>query len=63
VKDILSNQLNVTVPDMTQPGTVLLLRGKGLKKDLTYGDMHVKIGVRIPEVINEELLEAIQRLK
>jgi DnaJ-class molecular chaperone len=63
VRDILGNQLDVTVPAMTQPGVLLLLRGKGLKKDLTVGDMHVKINATIPNDINNELLEAIKNLR
>lgn len=63
VRDILGNQLDVTVPAMTQPGALLLLRGKGLKKDLTVGDMHVRINATIPKDINNELLEAIKNLR
>jgi len=60
VKDILGNQLNLSVPPRTQPGTVFRLRGRGLTKlNSVPGDMLVRVQATIPEHIPESIINAI----
>lgn len=56
--------VSVRIPEGTQPGTVLRLRGKGVK-DLrgdTYGDQFVKIDVKIPTKLSREERELYLKL-
>ena len=53
------------VPEGTQPGTTLRLKGKGVK-DLrgdTYGDQFVKIDVKIPTKLSHDEKELYMKLK
>ena len=64
VKDITGNQLNLTVPPKTQPGTTLRLRGRGLrhrKVNGIQGDLLIKIQARIPDIIDMELISMIEK--
>jgi len=62
VKDILSNNLILTVVPNTQPGTVLRLRGRGLTdRHGATGDLLVRIQAQIPKEINPELLALIEK--
>jgi molecular chaperone DnaJ len=64
VRDILGNELDVTIPARTQPGTTVRLRGRGLTdRKGTQGDLLVRLQARIPEVIDPKLLELIQRTR
>jgi molecular chaperone DnaJ len=64
IRDILGNQLNLTVPARTQPGSVLRLRGRGLKRrNGSPGDLLVKIQARIPDQIDSDLLAQIEKNK
>jgi molecular chaperone DnaJ len=64
VRDILGNELDITIPARTQPGTTVRLRGRGLtdRKGI-QGDLLVRLQARIPEVIDPELLELIQKTR
>ena len=60
VRDILNNNLNMTVPAHTQPGTVLRLKGRGLRnRSGETGDLFVRIQGRLPNTISPELLAQI----
>jgi curved DNA-binding protein len=60
VRDVLGNNLAVTVPPRTQPGTVLRLKGRGLRdKGNRTGDLLVKIQTRLPEHIDPEIINVI----
>jgi DnaJ-class molecular chaperone len=64
VRDILGNELDITIPARTQPGTTVRLRGRGLTdRKGTQGDLLVRLQARIPEVIDPELLELIQKTR
>jgi DnaJ-class molecular chaperone len=64
VRDILGNELDITIPARTQPGTNVRLRGRGLTdRKGTQGDLLVRLQARIPETIDPELLELIQRTR
>ena len=56
------NQLLVAVPPLTDNGTTLRLRGRGLRdRKGNTGDLFVKLHARLPAKITPELAEAIQQ--
>jgi DnaJ-class molecular chaperone len=62
VKDILGNALDMTIPARTQPGTTVRLRGRGLTgRDKSRGDLMVRLQARIPDQIDPELLNLIEK--
>jgi DnaJ-class molecular chaperone len=64
VRDILGNELDITIPARTQPGTTVRLRGRGLTdRKGTEGDLLVRLQARIPKIIDPELLELIQKTR
>jgi DnaJ-class molecular chaperone len=64
IRDIVGNQLSLSVPPRTQPGSTLRLRGRGLKqRNGPQGDFFVRIQAKIPDVIDEELLKMIEKVK
>jgi DnaJ-class molecular chaperone len=64
LKDILGNNLSLTVPPGTQPGTVLRLRGRGLRsRSGDIGDLLVKIQAQIPTDIPQELMDHIIQIR
>ena len=62
LKDILGNELSLTIPPRTQPGTKFRLRGRGLRsRSGGAGDIIVQLQARIPDMLSDELLEQIQK--
>jgi molecular chaperone DnaJ len=62
ILDIRGNKLELTVPQHTQPGTLLRARGRGLSdRNGQLGDMLVRLHARIPPKISPELMAAIQQ--
>lgn len=62
VRDILNQELTVTVPPMTQPGQILRCRGRGLKDRANNpGDMMIRIQAEIPKSISEDLMTLIRQ--
>jgi DnaJ-class molecular chaperone len=62
VRDILGNNLDLTIPPRTQPGTTVRLRGRGLKgRNKDFGDLMIKLQARIPDHIDPELLTLIEK--
>lgn len=60
VRDIQGNTLNMMVPAGTQPGTMLRLKGRGLRnRQGDVGDLFVRIQARLPDHIPQELLDQI----
>jgi len=58
--DLLGNRLIATVPARTQPNAVLRLKGRGLlDRSGQKGDILIKLVARIPAVISDKLLDAI----
>jgi DnaJ-class molecular chaperone len=61
LRDILGTEIAFTIPPNTQPGTVLRLRGRGLRhRNGQQGDLMVRIQARLPETIDQELLDHIR---
>ena len=62
ITDLLGNQLSLSVPAGTQPGTVLRMRERGLEqRSGPAGDLLVRIQAVIPKTIAPELLQAIEK--
>lgn len=62
----LSGQLKLKIPEGTQNGKTLRLRGKGMPhygKPDQHGDLYVKIEVTLPANLNNEEKELIQKWK
>lgn len=55
--------LKVDIPEGTQPGEVLRLRGKGMPGRRRKGDFYVKIDVEVPEELSEEQREVMDDLR
>jgi DnaJ-class molecular chaperone len=62
VRDVLGSNLSVTIPPRTQPGTILRLKGRGLRdKNGRIGDLQVKIQAQLPEYIDPEIIDVISQ--
>jgi len=62
VTNLDGNQLVVSVPPLTDNGTTLRLRGRGLRdRKGNTGDLLVKLHALLPKSISPELAEAIQQ--
>lgn len=62
IQDIQGNNLELTIPPRTQPGTLLRARNRGLPdQNGNFGDMLVRVNARIPSKISPELLSAIAK--
>jgi DnaJ-class molecular chaperone len=53
----LTGTVSMTIPPMTNSGRTFRLRGKGLPSKSGHGDLLVTMEIRLPEVVDEELME------
>lgn len=61
VKDILGNEYNLSIPSMSQPGSMLRLKGKGLaSRHTTPGDLLIRLHAKMPNKISPSLIELIK---
>jgi DnaJ-class molecular chaperone len=64
IKDLLNNQLQVTIPPRTQPGTMIRLKGRGMaSRQNPVGDLLVRVQGRIPDQIDAALLDQIEQAR
>ena len=64
IRDILGNNLSITIPPRTQPGTTFRLRERGLRqRSGPSGDLFVRIQAKIPENIPESIVDAIAQTR
>lgn len=61
----IDGQVNVKVPSRSQSGQILRLKGKGAfnPKNKKYGDIMVKLIIKVPRTDDHEALEAAQKLE
>lgn len=61
VRDVVNNRLALTIPPRTAPGTVLRLRGRGMaNRQGATGDLLVQIRAKMPDHIDQDLLDLIE---
>ena len=66
VKNIFGDELSVTIPPKTQPGTTLRVRSHGLPvkgQPQSRGDLMLKLDARLPDHIPDNLLELIRQTR
>jgi DnaJ-class molecular chaperone len=64
VKDVLNNQLQVTIPPRTQPGTMIRLKGRGMPgRQNPPGDLLVRVQGHIPDQIDDQLIAQIEQAR
>lgn len=62
LRDLLGNQLSLTIPARTQPGTIFRLKNKGITtRQAQTGDLLVRVQATIPEQIDPGLLDLIEQ--
>ena len=61
----LTGSVSVSIPQGTQPGAVLRLKGKGLPEfgNARRGELYLRIEVQLPEQLSREERELYQRLR
>jgi len=59
------SEIQVEIPEGTQPGQVLRVNGKGMpsRRGRGYGDLFIKIDVDIPDELTEEQKDALEGLR
>ena len=64
VQDILGNKITLTIPECSQPSSLLRLKGRGLRsRDGQIGDLMVRLNARVPNHIPTEMVEQIKKLQ
>ena len=63
VYDIYQQQLNISVPPKSAPGTKLRLKGHGLKSPHGTGDMFILLQARLPDDIPESIINEIKKIR
>ena len=64
IKDILNNQLQITIPPRTQPGSMIRLKGRGLNgRQQIPGDLLLRVQGRMPDSIDSSLLNLIEQAR
>jgi curved DNA-binding protein len=62
--DILGNQLTLSIPPLTQPNSLLRLKGRGLPgRQQPPGDLLVRIQARMPRSVDPKLAEMIREFR
>ena len=64
VPTLRGTEIELAVPAMTQPGTMLRVRGHGLpgRDGTSTGDMLVRIALRLPENVPDSVMAEIRRI-
>jgi len=65
VETIYNERIVLTIPHRTQPGTLMRIRGKGMRGKYAgqQGDMFVKLAAKLPQELPEELIDTLKRLR
>lgn len=60
----INETLEVTIPELTQTGTILTVKGKGVKmlNKNSYGDLFIKLNVEMPKSLDKKQKEIISNL-
>ena len=61
VQDILGNTITMVIPPLTQPGSLLRMKGRGLSdRSGRVGDLFVRLQARMPAKLDPELAKMIE---
>jgi DnaJ-class molecular chaperone len=65
VETLYGDRIVLTVPPQTQPGTLMRVKGKGMRGKYAgqQGDMFVKLSAKLPKDLPDDLIDAIKRLR
>ena len=64
LSDILGNQLTLTIPPLTNPNSLMRLKGRGLpNRQGAPGDLLVRINARMPSFIDPALADQIRQIQ
>lgn len=60
----INETLDLTIPELTQTGTILTIKGKGTKvlNKQAYGDLYAKVVVEMPKSLDKKQKELIKQL-
>lgn len=62
ITDIRNDRFLLNIPERTQPGTVLRMRGRGMPdRNGTRGDLLIRVNAQIPANIPNEIIQAIEQ--
>lgn len=61
----INETLELTIPELTQTGTILTVKGKGIKilNKNAYGDLFAKINIEIPKALDKKEKQILQDLE
>lgn len=57
----LDDVTELNIPEGTQSGKTFVIRGKGIRSRLGYGDLYVSVVVEVPEKLNREAKKALEK--
>jgi len=65
VETIYGDTIALTVPARTQPGTLMRVKGKGMRGKYAgqTGDMFVRLTAKLPAELPDDIIDAIKRLR
>ena len=60
----INETLNLTIPELTQTGTIIKMTGKGTKvyNRNSYGDLYAKVNVELPKTLSKKEKELVKNL-
>lgn len=60
----INETLNLTIPELTQTGTIIKMTGKGTKvyNKNSYGDLYAKVNVELPKTLSKKEKELVKNL-
>ena len=60
----INETLEVTIPELTQTGTILTIKGKGIKmlNKNSYGDLYLKLNIEMPKALDKKQKELVSSL-
>ena len=56
-----SGTVSLRIPPLSQHGTLLRLKGKGVERSSNAGDMFVQLEVRLPDRADKQVAEALRK--
>lgn len=61
VNTVTGGSINFTIPTMSKPGAVLRLRGQGIKKAHSAGDIYIRLQATMPTDIPKEIIDTLNK--